>query len=270
MDIQMPVMDGIEAASKITALTGTPIVAMTANIMSHEREIYAKSGMTDYLGKPFTSAELVRCLLKYLKPAGTEAAAGIGQAGDPDEVDIRLKKRFESNFLNNGPLAYREIREAVNAGDKEKAYRLAHTLAGNAALIDRAKLRHIASSIEKLLKDGVVPPEEHFTLLKDELDAVIKEITKNQEQPAGTKEQKTTGNEEAPDPQRARSLLDNLETMLKERNPQCITLLDDIRAIAGTEDIIRDVENFDFKPAINKIRKKREEITANEGAGSGE
>jgi signal transduction histidine kinase len=52
MDIHMPVMDGIEAASKITKLrTGTPIVAMTANIMSQDRELYRMNGMTDCMEK---------------------------------------------------------------------------------------------------------------------------------------------------------------------------------------------------------------------------
>ncbi|MDR0473412.1 MAG: response regulator, partial [Treponema sp.] len=54
MDIHMPVMDGLEAASIINKLqTGSPIVAMTANIMSTDRELYKMNGMPDYVGKPF-------------------------------------------------------------------------------------------------------------------------------------------------------------------------------------------------------------------------
>ena len=69
MDIHMPVMDGLEAAERIIALdTGTPIVAMTANIMITDREIYQQRGMLNCIGKPFTSQELWACLLKYLKP----------------------------------------------------------------------------------------------------------------------------------------------------------------------------------------------------------
>ncbi|MDR2600313.1 MAG: response regulator [Oscillospiraceae bacterium] len=69
MDMFMPVMDGMEAASKILELnTGTPIIAMTANIMTSELENYEKAGMPDCLGKPFTSQELWQILLKYLTP----------------------------------------------------------------------------------------------------------------------------------------------------------------------------------------------------------
>ncbi|MCL2270899.1 MAG: ATP-binding protein, partial [Treponema sp.] len=63
MDMHMPVMDGLEAAEKILELnTGIPIIAMTANIMSNDREIYRMSGMNDCVGKPFSSQELWRCL----------------------------------------------------------------------------------------------------------------------------------------------------------------------------------------------------------------
>ena len=69
MDIQMPEMDGITATQRINALnTGTPIVAMTANIMTTDKEKYGRSGMVDCVGKPFTSQELWACILKYLEP----------------------------------------------------------------------------------------------------------------------------------------------------------------------------------------------------------
>jgi len=73
MDMFMPVMDGVEAASEILALnTGTPIVAMTANVMASDLENYKKQGMVDYISKPFTSQELWRVLLKYFAPVNKE------------------------------------------------------------------------------------------------------------------------------------------------------------------------------------------------------
>jgi len=69
MDIHMPIMDGLDAADKIISLeTATPIIAMTANIMTNDMETYQERGMIDCIGKPFTSQELWSCLLKYLEP----------------------------------------------------------------------------------------------------------------------------------------------------------------------------------------------------------
>ncbi|MCL2196938.1 MAG: ATP-binding protein [Treponema sp.] len=69
MDMHMPVMDGLETSMHITNLhLGIPIVAMTANVIYNDKDIYKKNGMNDCVGKPFTSQELWRCLMKYLTP----------------------------------------------------------------------------------------------------------------------------------------------------------------------------------------------------------
>lgn len=68
MDMQMPVMDGLEATRAIRALERpgqhTPIVAMTANAMESDRQLCLGAGMDDYLSKPFKFAELQAILEK--------------------------------------------------------------------------------------------------------------------------------------------------------------------------------------------------------------
>jgi signal transduction histidine kinase/CheY-like chemotaxis protein len=75
MDCQMPVMDGFEATRRIRqyeAETGTrtPIVAMTANAMTGDRERCLESGMDDYLSKPIRVEALREMLQKHLEPKG--------------------------------------------------------------------------------------------------------------------------------------------------------------------------------------------------------
>lgn len=63
MDIQMPVMDGVEATRRIRALEGpaasTPILALTANTLDAERDAYAEAGMDDCLAKPVALVDLI-------------------------------------------------------------------------------------------------------------------------------------------------------------------------------------------------------------------
>jgi len=68
MDIYMPVMDGLDAATAIVKMgCTTPIVAITANVMPDDVKIYKRAGMPDCIGKPFASHELLRVLNRYLR-----------------------------------------------------------------------------------------------------------------------------------------------------------------------------------------------------------
>jgi CheY-like chemotaxis protein len=71
MDMQMPVMDGIEATCQIRTGNGpnqkSPIVALTANAMSSDEQACLAAGMNDYLSKPFSQQELATCLARWLE-----------------------------------------------------------------------------------------------------------------------------------------------------------------------------------------------------------
>jgi CheY-like chemotaxis protein len=68
MDVQMPYMDGLEAARCIRKLQGkdTPIIALTASAVSGDREKCLEAGMDDYLAKPVTSQVLADKLPRWL------------------------------------------------------------------------------------------------------------------------------------------------------------------------------------------------------------
>jgi len=71
MDIQMPVMDGLEATHRIRAnaqWSDLPIIALTANAGQHYRDLCQHAGMNDFLAKPINPDLLVDTLLKWLIP----------------------------------------------------------------------------------------------------------------------------------------------------------------------------------------------------------
>ncbi len=70
MDIQMPELDGYQTTAEIRKIEGTnkhtPIIALTANALSGDREKCLKAGMDDYISKPIEAERLEAILKKYL------------------------------------------------------------------------------------------------------------------------------------------------------------------------------------------------------------
>ena len=254
MDMFMPVMDGMEAASKIMAInTGSPIVAMTANVMLSELEKYRKSGMPDCLGKPFTAQELWYILLKYIQPVNVG-----GLQKDEDMDNRELQTKLQLNFLKSNHNTHTEIADAFSAGDIELAHRLAHTLKGNAGLIGKNDLRKAASEIESLLNEGIESVwENKMNTLKTELLSVIDELKLSHNTQPGEDEKslqsKTLNKEEV------LSLLKKLAPMLENINPESTAMLEDIRAIPGSGELARQIENYDFESALKTLTELRKE-----------
>ena len=179
MDIHMPVMDGLEAAAKITELnTGIPIMALTANIMSNDLEIYRMSGMYDFVGKPFTSQQLWRALSKYFKPVNRQTEGGyISAENHRIWVENKLRRKIIGHFVNDNQNIIVEIKDAIREGDIKLAHRIAHTLKGSAGQVGKILLQQAAAEVEQNLKDGQnrVTPRQMATLAV-ELNAALAEL----------------------------------------------------------------------------------------------
>ena len=242
MDMFMPVMDGMEAASKIMAMnTGAPIIAMTANVMSSELEKYKRNGMPDCLGKPFTTQELWRMLLKYMTPVGSYHV-------DEHEDNNELQKKLQINFYKNNQTVHAEITEAVAAGDVNLAHRLAHSLKGNAGLIGKMGLRNAAAEVEMLLKDGTASVwENKMNILKTELISVLDELKLLFDESMQQEKPQTL------DTAQMLALFEKLEPMLENINPECVALLEDIRAVPGAEKLAQQIEDYDFESAAGTL-----------------
>ena len=241
MDIHMPVMDGLEAAEKIIALdVETPIVALTANVMVTDKDIYRQHGMDYCLGKPFVSQELWECLFKFFKPKATE----ISEKNEVSEFKNKLKLRFLKDNRNK----FQEIKESLDSKDYIKAHRLAHTLKSSAALIGETQLHDISAEIESLLANGKNrTSDSHWHNLEEELDFVLSELEiLDQENEDNLPKAEKSAEE-------VNRLFDRLEYLLTGRNHECLDLLDDIRGIPSTKELVEQIEAYDFKEALQTL-----------------
>ena len=172
MDLQMPVMDGLEAARQIRQdprFRHLPIVAMTAHAMAAQRRQCREAGMDDHIAKPILPEHLTRTILHHARrrphgeppataaePAGLppinglDTAGGLRRCGGNAELYLRLLTRFMGSQANT--LA--GIDAALADGRHRDAERLAHTLHGTAANLGADTLRHAARSLEAALRDG--------------------------------------------------------------------------------------------------------------------
>jgi two-component system, sensor histidine kinase and response regulator len=184
MDVQMPVMDGIEATRVIRALERDarppqhlPIIALTAHAVKDYIDACLKAGMDDYLIKPVWRQNLIdRVDFWITQGASPDSAAppdsiesriapsGDRQAGDEPLDFERALAEFEGNrefltgllerFLENVRNQLGTIREALDRADAEILRREAHAIKGGAANLAAVELSLAAADLEKTAKSG--------------------------------------------------------------------------------------------------------------------
>ena len=243
MDIHMPEMDGLEAAKKIIEMgVKTPIIALTANIMTNDREAYLESGMQDCLPKPFVANELWSCLLKYLKPV---SMSSVKKISDYTEEDQQIE--LITIFVKSNQTTIKEIKDAINAGNIKLAHRLAHTLKSVAGIVKMTNLTDAAFIVEQSLSSGKLDSiEKYINRLEKELKTALDELT-----PLANKhtESFTENVNNSIDKEYAIKLLDELDLLLKADSFDCVNLVNDLRAIPGMEKLSYLVENLKFRQA---------------------
>jgi two-component system sensor histidine kinase/response regulator len=111
MDVQMPIMSGLEATGAIRALErGTqrhlPIIAMTANAMRGDREVCLESGMDDYVSKPVTVAKLMEAIGRII-PTGSRRAL------QNAKTKISESKKISERLQNGGHASLPYDRDSI-------------------------------------------------------------------------------------------------------------------------------------------------------------
>ncbi|MDK9718627.1 MAG: ATP-binding protein [Trichlorobacter sp.] len=181
MDVQMPEMDGLQAAAGIRRLeqergTGrTPIVAMTAYAGKDDRDKCLAAGMDDYLSKPVKPAQMLEMLQRYCSAAtaGPELETVATPPPTPapaveDEIPVYAKAdllerlggaealipRFLGLFFKGVEPNMAALEEAIAAAEPDKVRTTSHAIKGSSANIGAMQMRETAAAIEADAKTG--------------------------------------------------------------------------------------------------------------------
>lgn len=214
MDLQMPVMDGLEATKLIRQMPNKkslPILALTANIFEEYRRKCAEAGMNDFVGKPVEPMALFATILKWLPKSvggGIKIMTPIYQSGNhtnPAQVNLQTQlAKIEGLDIERGLL--------VTSGKIEKFWellkdfvalhqddigrlnnlidnnvigeptRIAHTLKGAAGTLGLVQIQLVATKLEAAFSAGNTKVEPLLSEIQKLLDALqlrVAEIVKS-------------------------------------------------------------------------------------------
>jgi two-component system sensor histidine kinase/response regulator len=186
MDCQMPVMDGFTATRRIRereARDGSgvrlPIIALSANVMSEDRDNCMAAGMDAHLGKPLEPTQLADCLGRYLKADVAPPAVDMGALHELTGGDAEFERELVETFVSSGDQCLADILAALEVKDWETIGKRAHSLKGASANMQAHTLSVAASDLEIAARAQSVPELDGLVhQLQDRLHAVNAALAK--------------------------------------------------------------------------------------------
>jgi signal transduction histidine kinase/CheY-like chemotaxis protein len=195
MDLQMPGMDGLTATSEIRAMGGergrVPIIAMTANAMTSDRDACLAVGMDDYIAKPVNRRTLAKLMDKWAQrvvaaapvappnaaasaPLPVEAApkGDIDVEAQADLVDALGAESFAgllANFARSLETKVAAIEAALTAGNSDALRRTSHELRGAGTNLGFTGLALSLAEIEAVAARSATPPAELIEKMRGQL-----------------------------------------------------------------------------------------------------
>ncbi len=162
MDVQMPVMDGIEATRRIRSLPHAvrhvPIVAMTANVLPAQVADLRKAGMDDHVGKPFRREELLAVIAR----AASQDAPVTVEEPSRQVFDLAAYKELEA--VIGSPtirrIAVETLAQAaamLSCADHSRYATQAHAILGTAGTVGLRELASDLMSLERACLASVAP-----------------------------------------------------------------------------------------------------------------
>lgn len=201
MDLQMPVMDGVEASRRIRdwekGAFHTFIVALTASYLPEEGHILYAAGIDNYIAKPF-EIEHIQRMLRYINDAQTESSLSpvvqtppIAEIASSNAIlDVRLGlrrvggdgdvyKELLTDFLNELPAKLGDFERYFLERDMPTLGRAAHNLRGVAANLGAMRLSDCAGKLDKQCNDGYTESIEGLILEVKETGSRLQDVVRN-------------------------------------------------------------------------------------------
>ncbi|MEN8190158.1 MAG: response regulator [Thermodesulfobacteriota bacterium] len=179
MDVQMPVVDGLEATRLIRknpVLSDLPVIAVTAHAMQGDREKCMQSGMNDYVAKPITPETLFSVLTRWTRPEFSEVDGQVPNLTIYPDGLVDLPETLPGLHVHSGVTrmagniqSYMQmLKDLVHFGrdverrlgglvvkDPEQAIKEVHTLKGTAANLSAHRLQNNAMELEQILLKSI-------------------------------------------------------------------------------------------------------------------
>jgi PAS domain S-box-containing protein len=183
MDMQMPIMDGLEATRIIRQKlhSNIPIIALTANAIKGDKQRCIEVGMNDYLPKPFAQQDLMEKILINLHltpqvvepvPALHKPVAVAPQLYSLKKLDkmmsgnqVHIKKMLEL-FVSDTPTLVKDMQQALAISEVQKVGKLAHKVKSSIDILEVTDLTEVVRKIETLARE--MPQSQQIpTLVRD-------------------------------------------------------------------------------------------------------
>jgi PAS domain S-box-containing protein len=282
MDVQMPVMDGLEATRRIRAhhdFDSLPIIAMTASAMASDRLLCIEAGMNDQVNKPIDVPELFATLRRWVRlAAGTPLATGkepvqIEAPGLPKQlpgIDVQkaLKRLGNATLLRKLLRSFRQenletmqnLHAAFALGDDQLVQRIVHTVKGVGGNLGATELASAALALEEALKSGDADAlHVRLATFEESLSLLLNSIRALEERGAKISgaTQKSSGAAPAVDRERIILLIRELLILLDANNMTALEVWEELQPLladVNTGKLAAALSSLQFKEAGNTLR----------------
>jgi HPt (histidine-containing phosphotransfer) domain-containing protein len=150
-----------------------------------------------------------------------------------------------------------EINEALESDNIELAHRLVHTLKGNAGQLKKTSLQRVAQEVEDRLKDGEnLTTSVLMKMLETQFNTAYAELATLTVNSADCETKNILSTDDALE------ILNELQPVLQEHTTDCLSFVEKLTEIPGSEQLIKHIEDFDFLNAeiiLDTLKKTLEE-----------